>query len=430
MKVLYVVHQYLPRHLAGTEIYTHALARAVGRVHGVRIYCGEPAMDGGTVATLDEVCEGVAVHRVAAYVGARRQTPWATFDRGYRNPAIENDFVKVLDDYRPDVVHVQHLKGLSVGALGRVAERGIPLVMTLHDYWAICPNAQRVRPGGVVCERVHAHLECAGCAAERIGRPALRWAAPLLAPMFGAYARHVRSQMRQVARFIAPSTFLRDRYVDAGYPPERFLQWENGLDLGRLAGGIGAPREGFQGRVAFIGSLAWQKGVHVLVDAFRRLARDGATLRIWGNPATFPEYSASLSRAAQGFPGIHMEGALEHNRVGEALAWADVLVVPSLWWENSPVTIQEAYACGVPVIASRLGALAEKVRHEHTGLLFTPGDADDLAHALERLWRDPELWQRLRVGIRPPQDIGAHAETMLALYDELVSRRRPTNVAD
>ncbi|MHB1295279.1 MAG: glycosyltransferase family 4 protein [Anaerolineae bacterium] len=421
MRILYVVHQYLPRHRAGTEIYAHALARAVGQAHDVLVYCGEPAMDGGPVASADDTYEGVSIHRAAAYVGPRREAPWQTYDRTYRNSAIEADFVGVLERFRPDVVHIQHLKGLSAGILGRIAMGGVPMVMTLHDYWAICPNAQRVRPGGVICEGPHMHLECAGCAAERVGMPALRWAAPLMAPAFSAYAHHLRRQMRQVARYIAPSAFLRDRYVAAGYPAARFVQWENGLDLERLTAGMAAPRDAFRGHVAFIGSLAWQKGAHVLVEAFHELAQSGATLRIWGDPTTFPKFSASLAATVAGEPNIHLEGALDHNRVGEALAWADVLVAPSLWWENSPVTIQEAYACGVPVVASRLGAVAEKVRHERDGLLFAPGDAKDLCRTLARLWREPGLWAALREGIQPPQGIAVHAEKVCALYQELLA---------
>lgn len=425
MKILFVVHQYLPRHRAGTEVYTHSLAKELARRHQVLVYCHEPTLDGGTVPATEEIYDGVPVRRVAAFVG-RPPSPWRAFLWSYRNPRIAQDYLATLETWRPDVVHVQHLKDLSVSILGETARRGIPLVMTLHDYWALCPNAQCVRPAGAICQGTHGRLECALCAAERLGQPALRLAAPALAPLFWARQRAIRRGLGHVHRFIAPSAFLRARYSAAGYPEDKILQWENGLDLERIQPALAEPRPAFRGHYAYIGSLAWQKGVHVLVEAFRRLGDTGAQLKVWGNPATFPDYARRLEQLAAGCPWISFPGELDETRIGEALAWADYLVVPSLWWENSPVTIQEAYAAGVPVIASNLGALAEKVRHERSGLLFAPGDVDDLERTLRRTWADPALGERLRRGAPAVVPMTEHVAMLEELYVTLAKRARQT----
>jgi glycosyltransferase involved in cell wall biosynthesis len=107
-------------------------------------------------------------------------------------------------------------------------------------------------------------------------------------------------------------------------------------------------------------------------------------------------------------------------RIGEALDWADYLVVPSVWWENSPVTIREAYHCGVPVIASRLGALPEKVVEGVTGLLFTPGDADALARVLRRTLEEPDLLPALRRGLPPTVTMETHGDVLEGIYEELL----------
>ena len=429
MRVLLTVHQYLPHSRSGTEVYTHSLARDLARRHEVLVYCHEPALDGGEEAARDEPYDGIAIRRVAGYLRGGARGPWAEFRRDYANALVEADVQRTLDRFRPDVVHVQHLKGLSAGLVTACARRATPVVMTLHDYWALCANAQCVRPDGTICLGTYARLECARCAAERAGLPALRWAAPALALAFLARDAAIRRALRGVRRFISPSRFLRERFVAAGWPEARISVLENGLDPARLATSRAAPRGPWRGHYAYIGSLAWQKGVDVLVRAFGDPALAGARLRVWGNPAAFPDYARSLRDLAASRPNVALEGEADDRAVDFALAWADYLVVPSLWWENSPVTIQEAYAAGVPVIASRLGALEEKVRDGVRGLLFAPGDVDDLVRVLRRTIDEPELLARLRAGIPPVSTIADHAAQLEALYAEVAAEAAAATAA-
>jgi glycosyltransferase involved in cell wall biosynthesis len=423
MRVLLVVHQYLPRHRAGTEVYTHSLAKALGQKHEVLVYCHEPALDGSDTPALQERFEGVAVRRVAAWPQGVRPTPWQLFEYNYHNARIEADYIQMLAEFRPDVVHVQHLKDLSAGLLRITAQRGIPVLMTLNDYWGICPNAQCVRPQGEICLRTHARVECGLCAAGRLKRPALRLAAPLMAPLFLRRQRYIRAQFRHVRRFIAPAEFLRQRYIAAGIPAERIVQMEYGLDLARVSAAMATPRNLPRGHYAFVGSLAWQKGAHVAVEAFRALGTTGAQLRLYGNLNTFPDYVRQLQERASGCAWIRFEGEADDAQLAQALAWADYLIVPSMWWENSPITIQEAYAAGIPVIASRLGALVEKVLDERSGLLFTACDAQALQDVVRRTLGDPMLWQRLRAGRPAVVSMPEHAEHIARLYQGLLQER-------
>jgi len=422
VRILFVVHQYLPRWQAGTEIYTHSLAKELAQRHQVMVYCHEPALDGGGTPVLLDTYDGVSVRRLAAWLGPDRPSPWRAFRLGFANERIEKDYERALSDFSPDIVHVQHLKELSAGLLGRTSRRGVPLVMTLHDYWALCGNAQYLRPDGTICRRTHFRLECGSCAAARVGRPALRFAAPLMIPLFLQRQFFMRRQMRHVRVFVAPSFFLRDRYVASGYPAERIRQIGHGLDLDRLSAAVTSPRGEFRGRYAFIGSLAWQKGVHVVVDAFRELGDVGAELRIWGNPQVFPDYSRLLRERAAGCPWIELEGELDHARVGEALAWADYLIVPSLWWETWSLVVSEAFAAGVPVIASDLGALPERVRDGQGGLLFRPGSVQGLLRVLRRTIEEPGLLAQLRAGLPRVAPIAEHAKRIEEIYADLLER--------
>lgn len=424
MRILYLVHQYLPRHKAGTEIYTHSLAKAMSARHECLVYTHEPALDGGEAPFVEDSFEGVRVRRVAAYTsGGAPRSPIGLFERSYRNPAIGADLRETLERFRPDLVHVQHLKDLSVDVLSSAHRAGVPIAYTLNDFWGVCPNAQLVRPGGGICHGAPLWLACGRCAAYRLGQPALTVAAPAMIPLFARRQRVLRQEMAHVDLFLAPSAFLRDKYVAHGYPADRFRVVEYGLDVARLAG-CPSERQGFRKRYAYIGSLAWQKGVHVLIEAFRRLGEPGAELRIWGGDQAFPAYARDLRRAAEGCPGIRFEGELDSNRIGEALAWADYQVIPSVWFENSPVTIREAYHCQVPVIASRLGAMAEKVPDGVSGLLFRAGDADDLARVLRRTLDEPELLPSLRAGIPKVVTMDEHIGEIEGIYKQLLEARR------
>jgi len=413
MRILVVVHQFPPAHTAGTEVYTLGLARALAGQHHVFVY------HGGASATEEVVTDGFRVRRVKVRLPSN---PYAQFKATYRNPAVEADFAAFLDRVQPGLVHVQHVQNLSVEIIPIVKQRGLPVVLTLHDYWFLCANGQLVRPTAQVCHGTHWDLECVDCAAARLGQPKLTLIRPAVAILFLRRDAYLRRVLGATDLCIAPSEFLRQKYIAAGLPAEKVVYLENGTDLSRLRVPDALSRRQSDGRLRFgyIGSLAWQKGVHVLVEAFNELPQDGVELRIHGDPTVFPDYAARLRQSAT-HPAVRFMGPVPLDRVGEALAGVDVLVVPSLWFENSPLIIQEAFALKIPVIASDLGALPEKVRHGVNGLTFAPGDAGGLRAALQRLLDEPDLLPSLRAGIGPVKSMDEHARELERLYSDLLS---------
>jgi glycosyltransferase involved in cell wall biosynthesis len=259
------------------------------------------------------------------------------------------------------------------------------------------------------------------CATARADLAPLRLARPLIALPFAYRNAYLRQVAGQIDLFLSPSEFLRGQYVRQGFPAERIRVLENGVDRDRLEVEPAVPLAEPPARphFGFLGSLAWQKGVHVLVEAFNRLPPNAAALTIYGSDRAFPEYGAQL-RALATHPNIRFAGALDYRSVGAALRQLDALVVPSVWYENSPLVIQEAYAAGVPVIASRLGALAEKVQEGVTGRLFAAGDSEDLARVLRDVIAQPERLAGLRPNLHPGPDMAEHARALAALYAELM----------
>jgi len=299
---------------------------------------------------------------------------------------------------------------LSARLLLLARELGYPTLLTLHDYWFICANAQLIWPDAQVCRGKAWGLNCARCALARFEQPLTTLARPALAPLFWYRDAVVRRAALATQRFIAPSHFLLERYVQAGFPAQLCVYLENGVDLTRLQGYPSVPAADGRMRFTYLGSLAWQKGVHVLVEAFKEIPADKATLVIYGNLQTFPDYVARLQQIANS-DNTTFAGPIPNTEVGRVLASTDVIVVPSVWYENSPVVIQEAFAAGVLILASDVGALPEKVGVG--GRLFPVGDVDGLR---EILWEIVTAGGLEAQGIAVPQSIAESAGHLLDIY--------------
>ncbi len=420
MRILLVSHKFPPHAYGGVEVYTQHLARALQPRHQVAVFYRHDDHDGPPFTEYDEQAGNILTRRVSCNPSGLRASVVGEFLDTFLNRRIEDSFTRFVAQIQPDVIHVQHVMALSARLLHLARQSGSPLVLTLHDYWFICGNSQLIWPDGQTCRGKAWGMNCVRCAAAaRFPSPLVPWLRPALAPLFVHRDHVVRQAALRAEQLISPSRFLIDQYVSTGFPADRFRYLENGIPVRQLAEFPWQPSGG-RLRVSYLGSLAWQKGVHVLVEAFNGLPGGKARLRIWGDPGVFPAYADRLSHLLT-HPDAQLMGYIANERVGEVLADSDVMVVPSLWYENSPVVIQEARAAGVPVVASGHGALAEKVRQDVDGLLFPPGDVAALRHALQRLIDEPNLLPYLRRNVPSPMDMGKHVQELEAIYRRLVS---------
>jgi glycosyltransferase involved in cell wall biosynthesis len=420
MRILQVVHQFPPTKIGGTEIYTQNLASSLAtQGHEVTVFHRE-ALVTDQPCSEERVFDGVRIHRVCYNVSTA--SPLRSFLRSFSNGFIEKDFARLLNEARPDVVHFQHLKDLSLALIDVTARHGIPLLMTLHDYWLLCGNAQLVRPNGSVCPGPLLWLNCAHCAAARVERPHLLFGAPLIASLFAYRSLMVRRAMSRVPLFITPTLFTKRVFERHGLPQAKIRHLAPGID-------IEVPRTkrvDERDRVVqfvYVGGLSWQKGVHVLVEAFNGIDRAEARLCVYGDESSFPEYSASLHEQATN-PAIQFMGRVPHQELGQVLADADVVVVPSVWYETYCLIIQEAFAAKVPVIASNLGALAERVTDGVDGLLVPPHDAGALRGAMQKVIDDRSLLAGLRESVPRMKRLREHTEEILTLYEGLLAPGR------
>lgn len=415
MRILHLVHQYLPAHVGGTELYTKALAaNQLAQGHRVAIFV--PSTD---YAAPDSIRpsweEGLAVYRVPIGPQSRSQVFWHTF----RQPQLAEAFTAVLAQEQPDLIHIQHLMGLPASIVDQIIRAEIPYAVTLHDYWYLCANAQLLTNyDQTVCQGPDWWVNCARCVLARAGHPHALAAVPALVPLLGARHHKLQRVLRQAQALIAPSAFVARLYDELGDLSQKIHVIPHGLELPIQLPAPTPDATAFD--IAYIGGFSWQKGVHVLVEAFSHLPPPA---RLWlaGDPDADPAYTAVLR--AQATTAVTFLGKLDREAIWELLARVDVVVVPSLWYESFVFVISEAFAMGVPVVASDLGVLADRVRHEEDGLLVPPGDVEALQRALARLQADPELRQKLKQGIPPVRSFADHAAEVESLYQTAVVSR-------
>jgi glycosyltransferase involved in cell wall biosynthesis len=424
LRIAFVVHKLPPDSLGGVETYSWSLARALAAsVHEVHLfYPRQGAPSGG--ARREE--DGVHLHEVASPASRFSEGPVRQYWHTFRDSAIEAAFDRFLVEVQPEVVHFQHVQGVSARLISQA--RGRPRLLTLHDYWFLCFNSQLLQPDRQICGGPEFGWNCVDCATVRPDLLKYRRLRPLIALPLAYRNRYLRDMSRGIDLFLAPSEFLRRQVIRQGFPPRRIALIEPGLDPERLADvpGPALPSPPMRPHFGFIGSIAWHKGVHVLVEAFNRLPAEAA-LTLYGSEAGAPEYAAQV-RAMVRHPHVRFAGPLDPRAIGTALRRFDCLVMPSIWYETYGLVIQEAFACGVPVVASRLGAPAERVVDGSTGRLFAAGDPDDLARVLRELIAEPQHLASYARNIRPGPDIRSHSDLLVSIYRALANGVPPERI--
>lgn len=317
-----------------------------------------------------------------------------------------SDIAAACDRFRPDVIHAHNTFPLISPSLYWTAWRKqVPIVQTLHNFRLLCPQAIFLRDGKI-CE------DCIGRLPWRsVARKCYRESAAQSAVVTGMLAAHrlLGTYRNRVTRYIALNAFARDKYVEGGLPAERFRikpnfvpsscqpQWED------RRGGL------------YVGRLSSEKGLDVLARAVRRL----------GNPELEVIGSGPLESLAHDAFGSRYLGYRSLDQVLERMRTARYLVVPSICYENSPRTIVEAFSCGVPVIASRLGALAGIVHDGITGLLFDPGNPAELAEKIA--WAQAHPVEMARMGKAARAEYEAqytperNHEILLSIYEDAIA---------
>jgi len=443
MRILIVAHGWTPETEGGAERVAFFQARELAKRHSVTVLHRVNRPGNPEYAFQEESNNGYRRFSINNTFKERPNFRWL-----YRNPKIDDLLRTFLESERPDIVHMHHLTGLSTGLVPIAKSQGARTAYTLHDFWTMCCRGQRLKPDLSWCEDCDEET-CAQCTAGWIVPPipgkqkipeefkkitsslrtkAARWLGKSQTRYALAAIRDRRAEMRMLLETVdvltATSHYVQDIYAKAGYRNGRILMVRDGMEPGifenlpnRKADPAGRLR------IGYLGSVIPSKGVHVLIEAYSKLPQNQATLDIYGEAIPYdgyPNYGDDLRREAATFPEIRFHGKYANQDVPGYLNAMDVLVLPSIWPENAPLTISEAFMARVPVVAAGWGGMQERLAHGG-GMLFVPGRSESLAELLEYLIDNPHYLVKLQEGIPRVSSAADMAPVWEQIYHELLA---------
>jgi glycosyltransferase involved in cell wall biosynthesis len=336
-------------------------------------------------------------------LGSAAQTVWSRYS--YR---------RIRDAIRENEIELCHFHNtfplISPSAYYAARCLGVPVVQTLHNYRILCPNALLMREGRICEDCVGRNVVWPGavhrCYRHSYQASAVTAAAISMHHLIGTWGR-------VIDRYIALTDFARSKFIQGGLPAGKIAVKANFVDPDPGCG----PGDG--GYVLFVGRLAPEKGILTLLEAWRH-NRKGLPLHIAGDGPL----AGAVREAVGRDPSVRWLGEISRSDVLEQMRHARLLVCPSTWYESFGLIIVEAFATGVPVLASDLGALSELIRHEQTGLLFRPGDAADLIAKVEWAANHPDCLEEIRSNARRQYETCYTADrnyrTLMEIYDSVL----------
>lgn len=382
LKVLVVSQLFPPNALGGSEVVAYEQSKMLKDMgFDVRIFAGK----------LDDTKERFFITREKGAfditrINLHRIDFWHNDFTNLDKKVLQERFSEVLHDIGPDIVHFHNIYGLSPKLIDEVHKLRIPMAMTLHDYWAICFKNLLLDNKNEVCKREDS--KCKDCQ-----------------PLHGKNNMTnsernalVMQSLKKVDLFISPSRYLAERFIKAGLKKDKVRIINNGIDLSRF--NYAKKTKSGRLRIGYMGQIIRHKGLKNLFIAFSMLSDEVAgkvSLILFGSgERPFMEYCRGLSRRLGIDRSVRFAGVVDNKKIGERLRGIDVLVVPSVWPENSPVSIMEALATGTPVLASDIGGIPELVQDGVHGYLHKYDDPVSLKNNIEKVVKNPGSLRKMK----------------------------------
>ena len=389
MHILKIIHGYPPNYNAGSEVYSQSICNELSKHHKVSIFTREENPYSLDFAVRHEN----ANENLNFYFVNNPQVK-----DGYRHKQLDDNFAKLISEIKPNIAHIGHLNHLSTGLIDELNKQKIPIVFTLHDFWLMCPRGQFLtRSIGKehnfqLCSRQQDHKCASDCYRVYFSGNEQDEEQDIENWSSWTHQRMIETKaiIDKVDLFIAPSNYLRNRfikefsvpeskiiYLDYGFPTEYLTQTEKSKEKTNFTFG-------------YIGTHITSKGVNQLIEAFREI-EEPATLKIYGRhngqTTNALKLLAATSKNKIEFVGEY----INHNLANDVFSNVDCIVVSSIWAENSPLVIHEAQSCKVPVITADFGGMKEYVQHKVNGLLYEHRNTNSLKEQLRFAIANPNL---------------------------------------
>lgn len=380
MKICRIIYTYSPFQVGGGDIYTSKISRALAvNGHEEVIICINPIQkdiveEDGSIKIYRFPSGNVSTFHTIAKKSLLLQGIWTLLD--IYSPYAYYKISGILKKERPDVVHIHTPIDVTLAAFDAVAALGLPAVLTIHDYIFLCRRFVLLHSTGDICTRNNINHLC------RI------------------YRRFCMAVLNdKVDMLISPNRFSLDLYRDNGFFKKcEAVVLPHGIDLDRAGNPNNKENDSPERsilNISYSGGLTKHKGVHLLISAFLLIQNENIRLNIAGGGA----YEKELRRMAGDDKRIIFHGKFVNKEMRQFYHEADVLVVPSIWYDVRPNVIPEAFREGVPVIGADIGGIPELIIENQTGFLFKPGDAEDLKRVIEKVINNPQALKKLRKNV-------------------------------
>jgi glycosyltransferase involved in cell wall biosynthesis len=455
MKILLPVHVFFPQHFYGTETYTLELAKQfMAKGHIPIVLTATPSGEKGS----GELYSKYEYDHVTVYCVDLNLKPHNRFKQTYYRKDLYSLQKEIIKKIGPDIAHVTHLINHSSVLLEVLRDLRIPAVATLTDFFGICLNNKLERYDGRLCNGPNRNsTNCLACyfRAEAVRKSEkliaalagtnniiLRLAVSALfhltrVPRFGknSLAGHIldvtgrtdllRDLYGTYEAMIAPTVFLRDAYAANRFYPDRLKKINFGINLD-LVSEFSKPkvRRGSQVRFGYIGQIAHHKGVDLLIKAYAGIKNQNKSLVIYGPYDQEPAYMEELKRLASNLNKVEFRGTFPQQELGQRLYEMDFLVIPSRWYENSPLVLLFALAAKTPVIVTDVQGLSEFVDNGVNGYTFKKDRIDHLRKIMQDIVDHPSRNARLSENATYTRDVADYAGEVLDLYESVLSRNR------
>ncbi len=371
-KILKVIHGYPPYYMAGSEVYSFNLCNELKKDNSVFVFTRIENPYAPPYAVSESNEGDIHILRV------NKPTRDYTFKDKYLDTKIDKIFRDYLERVSPGVVHIGHISHLSTGILNVIKEKGIPIVFTVHDFWMGCFRGQYIKPDMSVCEGKSTE-NCLNCARYFFKD----W---MSVEEITTYEDHMKHVLAHVDHFLIPSQTLMSFYREMGVPGEKLVFSPYGFDKNRIS--VKKVKQMIPDKInfGFIGRVIPVKGVHLMLKTFKR-TKGEAQLFLYGALGSDAKFLRQIKGKDK---RIHFMGGFDNTDIEKVLHSIDILIVPSIWLENAPLVIQEAFLAGVPVITSNTGGMGELVKHQENGLTFPIANEDALYKVLQSVINSPE----------------------------------------
>lgn len=323
----------------------------------------------------------------------------------------------LLDNHRVDIAHIQNIHGhITPSIFHLLKKKNIPIVWTLHDYFLLCPNSSFYSKNRV----------CEACKGNKFYNVVINkcrknsFAASFIV-MFEEYIHRLLGLLKIVDYFITPSRFMRDKFIQYGFPVDKIMHIPNFININK---NNETEQDGEETYILYGGRLSYEKGLKTLIRAFSLVK--GTRLLIAGDGPLRQKLEEEVDENR--WSRIEFTGHQNRETLLKLIRGAIFVTLPSECYENFPYTILEAFAEAKPVLGSQIGGIPELVKHRETGLLFEPGNAHDLAEKIKWLLDHPE--ERREMGMRARELVlekynpHLHYKQLIKIYKKALERHK------